>query len=139
MRALLSVCVLGLLSHSLLAQATATQPVSAATVKAVESARVYGDYAKLSNLTAEQKVKISEIQSKIRQQIKQLEEQEENEVLALLTEAQLAELAANRDEVKTERSSKARERYQKMKDALDKVNAMEAAAKATPTPASSPQ
>lgn len=85
----------------------ADKPAKAAKAKHAKSAHVYAPFHKL-DLTADQRTKIAGIQAEYRAKIKDLEKQENDQIMGLLTDAQKAEIKKQEDEAAKKRTEAAK-------------------------------
>ena len=89
--------------------------------------KLFGPWPKLATLTDEQKIKIDEIHKASLEEQKKIREKEEQDILAVLTPEQKAELAALAEKEKADRAAKEAEK--KARDAEKKANEGAAAGK----------
>ncbi len=82
------------------------KPAKKEEKKEVKGPKVFGIWGKLSSLTAEQKIKIKEIHDKFLEDRKKLEQQEEADIAALLTDEQKLELQGIKEEEAAKRKAK---------------------------------
>ena len=75
------------------------------TAKPVKGPRLFGIWAKLPSLTAEQKIKIADIHKATVAEVKRLEAQEEADITALLTDEQKLEVQAIKEEAAAKRKT----------------------------------
>lgn len=84
--------------------------------KEVKGPKLWGVWAKLASLTPEQKIKIKEIHEKALAEKRKIEEQEETDIMALLTDEQKLELQKNKEEEAAARKAKDAEKAAKQTD-----------------------
>jgi Spy/CpxP family protein refolding chaperone len=84
-----------------------TQPTEA---KPEHAARLTQPWSKLKSLTPEQTAQIEKLHATALEQTKQIEAKEHDDIMALLTPAQVTELKEVEDKMKAERKEKAAER-----------------------------
>ncbi len=84
--------------------------------KEVKGPKLWGAWAKLASLTPEQKIKIKEIHEKALAEKRKIEEQEETDIMALLTDEQKVELQKNKEEEAAARKAKDAEKAAKQTD-----------------------
>ncbi|MBC8108448.1 MAG: hypothetical protein H7Z14_17820 [Anaerolineae bacterium] len=80
----------------------------------------FAPFNKLSNVTDEQKQKISTIHAKANAEIKAIKEKEEADIMALLTDEQKAELDKMEADKKSKAAEKRAEKKEKKSDDSDK-------------------
>ncbi len=86
--------------------------------KVVKGPKLWGVWDKLASLTAEQRVKIDELHKKNLAEKRKLDDQEEADIMAVLTDEQKVELQANKEAAAAEKKAKDAEKA-KEKEAKD--------------------
>jgi hypothetical protein len=102
---------------------TEVKPDNAAAAKAdTRKVRIIKPYSAMKDLTAEQTERMKEIHKKYLDQIKKLEDQQREELMAVLTEAQKKELAEIQAQERIERKVAAAKAKEKKGEAVGKTN-----------------
>lgn len=95
-------------------------PKSASAARGSSSRWGFAPYNKLSNMTEEQKQKISDIHRKANAERKAIDDKEESDVMAVLTDEQKAELDKMEADKKAKSAEKRAEKKEKKSDDKEK-------------------
>ena len=102
-----------ILTHSARAEEAPAEKTAKEEKKEVKGPKMWGVWAKLASLTPEQKIKMKEIHEKALAEKRKIEDQEEADIMALLTDEQKLELQKNKEEEAAARKAKDAEKAAK--------------------------